>query len=129
MILRTVSSGLYRVLAACTGRGDCELLSFLNEMEGPVARDAIRIANLLDRTAKEGPSRRTEVSHQIEGEIYEFIQGRLRVLWFYDERRIIVCSHGFIKKTKKIPRRELHRAKDTHRRYFEDKAKGKITIE
>ena len=85
--------------------------------------------NLLERTAKEGPSRRTEISHQIEDDIYEFIQGRLRILWFYDEGRIVVCSHGFVKKTKKTPRRELQRAKETHRRYFEDKKKGKIMIE
>jgi len=129
MIVRTVCSGLYRVLAACTERGECELLSFLNEMEGPIGRAAIRMANLLERTAKEGPSRRTEISHQIEDDIYEFIQGRLRILWFYDEGRIVVCSHGFVKKTKKTPRRELQRAKETHRRYFEDKKKGKITIE
>ena len=120
---------MYQVLAACTGRGDCELLLFLNEIEGSVEKDAIRMANLLERTAKEGPSRRTEISHQIEDEIYEFIQGRLRVLWFYDEGLIVVCSHGFIKKTKKTPRRELRKAKETRSRYFEDKRKGKITIE
>src|SRR4030066_2271851 len=129
MLGRTVCSGLYRVLAACTERGECELLSFLNEMEGPIGRAAIRMASILERTAKEGPSRRTEISHQIEDEIYEFIQGRLRVLWFYDEGSLVVCSHGFVKKTRKTPRPELRRAKDTRRRYFDDKTKGKITIE
>src|SRR4030065_1760728 len=98
MIVRTVCSGLYQVLAACTDRGGCELLSLLNDLEGPIGKDAARMANLLERTAKEGPSRRTEVSHQIEDEIYEFIQGRLRVLWFYDEGNLVDCSHGVVKK-------------------------------
>lgn len=129
MILRTVSSGLYRVLAACTSRGDCELLSFLDDMEGRMEKDAIRIMNLLDRTAKKGPSKRTEISHQIEDEVYEFIQGRLRVLWFYDEGRIVICTHGFVKKTKKTPRGEIARAREIRRRYIEDKANGRIAIE
>ena len=129
MILRTVSSGLYRVLAICTERGECELLSFLGEMVGSIKKDAIRMANLLERTAKEGPSKRTEISHQLKDEIFEFIQGRLRVLWFYDEGRVVVCTHGFIKKSKKTPRGEIQQAKEIHRRYFEDKAKGKNTFE
>jgi phage-related protein len=129
MIVRTVSSGLYRVLAACTDRGGCQLLSFLYEMKGPVGRDAIRMTYLLERTAMEGPSRRTEISHQIKGGIYEFLQGRIRVLWFYDEGRIVVCSHGFIKKTQKTPETEIRRAEEARRRYFEDKAKGNIRVE
>jgi phage-related protein len=98
-------------------------------MEGPIGKDAIRMANLLERTAKEGPSRRTEVSHQIKDEIYEFIQGRLRVLWFYDEGQIVVCSHGFIKKSSKTPRSEIRRAEETRHRYFEDKEVGNIREE
>ena len=40
-----------------------------------------------------------DIRHQIQGDIYEFIKRRLRVLWFYDKGRVIVCIHGFIKDT------------------------------
>ena len=65
---------------------------------------------LLESVAAAGPPRNTDVSHQLRGEVYEFIQGRLRVLWFYDVGRVVVCSHGLVKQSRKTPPAEIERA-------------------
>jgi phage-related protein len=83
---------------------------------------------LLERVAEIGPPRNTDISHQLGDGLWEFIQGRLRVLWFYDEGRIVVCSHGFVKKSQKTPRPELERAKQNRERYQWARRKGELDI-
>jgi len=83
---------------------------------------------LLGRVAIEGPPRNIEISHQIKGKLFEFIQGRLRVLWFFDEGRLIICTGGFVKKGRKTPRREIDHAIRLMDDYFEDKKKAQIQI-
>jgi phage-related protein len=87
--------------------------------------------NLLDRVSKGGPPHNVNISHQIRGPIFQFEKGRIRVLWFYDEGRVIVCAHWFIKesgKTNRTKKADIDRAEAMHGRYFDDKAEGKITI-
>ena len=40
---------------------------------------------------------------------------------FYDEHKIVVLLHGFQKKTQKIQRKEINRAKQLRNNYYEDK--------
>jgi phage-related protein len=83
---------------------------------------------LIGKIALEGPPRNIEISHQIKGKLFEFIQGRLRVLWFYDEGRLIICTSGFIKKGQKTPRNEIEHAIQVMNEYFEDKKRGEIKV-
>lgn len=69
-------------------------------------KDKDRMLRRLEEIARKGPYYLPDISHQIEGEIRQTEQGRVRVLWFFDKGRIIVCSHGFIKSSKKTPERE-----------------------
>ncbi len=126
MRLRRVRSGGWQVLAVCTDRGDCPLLQFLAEIEGGLARDGRRMLKLLDRVADHGPPRNTEISHQLGPGLWEFIQGRVRVLWFYDEGKLVICSHGFVKKRQKTPATEIERAQEYRRQYF--LAKGQAAL-
>ncbi|MEW6658844.1 MAG: type II toxin-antitoxin system RelE/ParE family toxin [Thermodesulfobacteriota bacterium] len=129
MKLLLLAHGRYRVFAACSDRGDCQLLSFLNELEGDRQDQADRLINLLEKVAKEGPPRNTDICHQIKGDIWQFETGKLRVLWFYGSGRgVVVGSHGFPKTSQKTRKREIKRAERTHRRYFEDVARGDISI-
>ncbi len=129
MKLRIVRTGDWQVLAVCIERGDCPLLDFLAGLEGKLARDGRRMLKLLDRVATQGPPRNTELSHQLAFGIWEFIQGRLRVLWFYDEGKLVICSHGFVKKRQKTPAGEIERAQENQRRYSEAKARNDIEIQ
>lgn len=129
MKLRLLLEGHYRVLAVCSGRGDCQLLEFLNQLEGNFINQADRMLNRLEVTAHQGPSRNPEICRKIGQEIWEFREGRLRVLWFHGEREeIIVCSHGFFKQSQKTPRIEKNRALDCRKRYLADLAQGDIDI-
>lgn len=80
-------------------------------------------------TAEQGPPRNVEVSHKIAGEIWEFIAGRLRVLWFYDEGRIVVCTHGFVKRTRKAPAGEIEQAQAAYEAYQAAKKSRRLSVE
>jgi len=60
--------------------------------------------------------------------LFEFIQGRLRVLWFYDEGRLIICTGGFVKKGRKTPRSQIEHGIQAMNKYFQDKKLGEVYI-
>jgi hypothetical protein len=128
-VRRLPFQGPYTLLAACDARGVPVLLEFLKGLGANLENDADHLLALLERVVVSGPPRNTDVSHKIRGEIWEFIKGRLRVFWFYDEGRVIVCSHGLLKKTQKVPAGELHRAEQTRADYFAAKQAGRLRIE
>ncbi len=55
-----------------------------------------------------------EIRIESKGNIY-------RVFSFFDDLKIVVLLHGFQKKSQKIPRREINRAKQLRKNYYEDK--------
>ncbi len=63
--------------------------------------------------------------------IFEFKAGprngkKLRVLWFYDDGRRIVCALAFLKGTAKTPPEEKRRAIDLRSEYFAAKNSGRL---
>jgi len=123
-----ISKGFYTICAATRSQERCELLNFFESLGPNLQKDLDRMLALFERVVLEGPPRNTEISHQIKGKLFEFIQGRLRVLWFYDEGRLIICTSGFVKKGQKAPRNEIENAMLIMREYFEDKKSGEIKI-
>src|ERR1700693_1345113 len=103
MRFREVRKEVWTILAVSTDRGDCELLDFLEGLGSEYESDAASLGRLFDSVAQGGPPRNVYVSHQLGGKIFEFTRGDLRVLYFTDEGRIVICTHGLLKKTKKTP--------------------------
>ena len=128
MYLFIVSKGFYTVCAAGREPDHCELLEFLQDLGPNLQKDRDRVLALFGKVAREGPPRNIEIFHQIKGKLFEFIQGRLRILWFYDEGRLIICTSGFMKKGQKTPRSEIEHAIQVMNEYFEDKKRGEIRI-
>jgi phage-related protein len=64
---------------------------------------------------------------KITSEIWEFrtryqqTQIRLLAFWDNNEKSFIVCSHGFIKKTKKTPKSEILKAEEFRNKYLKSK--------
>ena len=68
-----------------------------------------------------------KVFKKLDNDIWEFrlefkkLQHRLLAFW--DKRNnkqtLVVCTHGFIKKTDKVPKSEIERARQLMRKYFE----------
>jgi phage-related protein len=128
MRLERIRSGRWTVLAVCTERGDCPLAGFLSALSGDLARDGRRLLALLERVAVDGPPRNVEVSHQLAEGIWQFAQGRLRALWFYDEGRLVIVTHGFVKRSRKAPAAEIERAVVCRQAYFRDRWRRDLRI-
>jgi phage-related protein len=109
LFLKLIRGGTWRLYAICTTRGDCPLEEFLGS-RAELGKDKDRMLRRLEAIAEHGPEYLPDISHQIEPEIWQTEQGRIRVLWFYDRGRMIVVSHGFVKRTQKTPAREKQTA-------------------
>ncbi|MBU1206172.1 MAG: type II toxin-antitoxin system RelE/ParE family toxin [Proteobacteria bacterium] len=128
MILVEICRGVYKIFALGDSPNRCQLLDFLDDLESNLQKDGDRVLALLKRVAREGPPKNPDICHQIGNKIYQFSQGRLRVIWFYDEGKMIICTQGFIKKTPRTPQGEISNAKLAMKSYFEAKKSGLIEI-
>lgn len=128
-VRRLPYQGRFAVMAVCDARGEPPLLEFLEELGPNLEKDMDHMLELLERVAAAGPPRNTDISHKIQGDIWEFIKGRLRVFWFYDEGRVIVCTHGLVKKSQRTPKRDIDQAEQARQAYLEAKQAGALIIE
>lgn len=106
--------------------GACATQQFLEQAEKQNEDEADSMLALLDWSAKSGPPRNKEKCREVGDGIYEFKAKSLRICWFYDEGRIIICSHGFYKPTKKVQNREIKQAGKLKVAYFAAKKTGPI---
>ena len=53
--------------------------------------------------------------------LYNGLQYRLLAFWDEQEKRLVVATHGFVKKTWKIPKKEIARAEALRKKYYESK--------
>lgn len=55
--------------------------------------------------------------------LYNGIQYRLLAFWDETTNRLVVATHGFVKKTWKVPEKEIERAKEQRKKFYELKRK------
>jgi len=53
--------------------------------------------------------------------LYDGLQYRLLAFWDETEKRLVVATHGFVKKTWEIPKKEIVRAEELRKKYYESK--------
>ena len=97
---------------------------------------AFQFLNSLDSNTREKVLENIRISRikndskllkKVDKEIWEFRtryrSNQIRLLAFWDKttKSLIVCSHGFIKKTQKLPSRELNKAKKLRHNYLKHK--------
>lgn len=72
----------------------------------------------------------TKTRHEMDEphKIFEFIKGRHRIAWFYDAGKIVICTHGFLKRTKTTPIQEKEMARRVKRDYEAARDAGKLEI-
>lgn len=138
MVLRVIRRGLWALFAVCNERGDCPLLDFLYEdstptpfgfrPRGPLAKQKIRMLARLAAVAETGPPRNVKICHQIDDEIWQIELGRVRILWFYDEGRVVVLANGFVKSSQKTPEAEKSLARAALKEYRKAKARRRLKI-
>lgn len=103
MKLLKLHEGQYTVHAVCDERGEAQLLEFLEGLGANYNSNRNGMLNLLERCAEHGPPRNADLKHRLDDGIYELIKGQLRVVFFTDAGKLIICSHGFLKKISQSP--------------------------
>jgi len=87
----------------------------------------------LQRTADHGPPRNQEQCRQLNGDrpeetVYEFKTKKLRLFWFYDENRLILCANGIVKGTAKEQKQAIATARNWKAQYQVAKLEQQIKI-
>ena len=85
----------------------------------------VKMIRTLEMLQKNGPELRYPYSEELEDEIFElraiFGNDIARLLFFYDEHKVVLLTNGFIKKTQKTPPSEIERAIRYRKEYFSRK--------
>ncbi len=74
-----------------------------------------------------------ELFKKLDDEIWEFrtlyqsLQYRLLAFWDKSNasETLVISTHGFIKKQSRVPEKEINKAKEIRKKYFEKKIKNK----
>lgn len=107
-------------------------LGFLSKVAPDMRATAKGFRALFRRYAESGRSKlNTDLFHEADYEngIWEFVRGRLRIFCFMDGGRLLILTHGAVKKSKKVDHHEVARAIRLKEAYLTDKASGLITME
>jgi phage-related protein len=107
-------------------------MEFLINLKATNPSEHARIEALFTSTADHGPPIRNERKCRFlkEYKLFEFkTSGGVRVMAFWDEGKLIVCSHAFIKKKQKTPQDELDRASEARKHYFLEKELNRVRFD
>ena len=100
-------------------RGACYVVEFLNELPKKIRA---KVAKWIAKLEEEGPDLPRPYADLVRGKIRELRVGsgssEYRFLYFFFGKRIII-THGFLKKTDKIPSGEIERAERIMRDFFQ----------
>ncbi len=132
MKLLRIAKGRWEVLAICDQRGDCQVLTFLDRLEGLERKAAKSMLTILEKTVPQFGPPKTETTSKFLGDgVYEFRRQpkgkKLRVLWFYGGTAVIVCTAAF-KKAERTPRVRLDQARFLRKQYWIARSRGEIEI-
>jgi phage-related protein len=132
MLLHELGRSTWTVLAIARSETECELQEVLVQ---PDSNDlGSRMFSLLsEELPVSGPPRSEEISKQLEGAIFEFRKTprrgpALRVLWFYDEGRVVVCTHAYWMTTQRTPPAEIDKARRLRSDYLLAKRRNSLRI-
>lgn len=103
--------------------------TFIEGLGANFQANAAGIVAMMEMHSEHGSAEfNTKQCHYVDQgeEIYEYIKGRLRFFWYEDEDRIVICTHGIIKKDQKTPKREIDKAIRIKKAYLSAKENGDL---
>ncbi|HEV7784048.1 MAG TPA: type II toxin-antitoxin system RelE/ParE family toxin [Thermoanaerobaculia bacterium] len=124
----------WEVLAIVDPRGRCQVLDFLSQLDaGYTVARRVMLLFLQVRLPQDGPPANNALLCKPLGDgLFELRRQpkgqKLRVVFFYDEGRRIVCTNAF-SKAETTPRTELALAKAQRKRYLMAKLARELSIE
>ena len=127
--VETYQGELYHIFSFCSDDGTSELDNIAEKIDHSQIKQIYKLDLTIKKAALHTPSSLApERCHNIEDKIWQFRADDIRVLWFYDKGKMIICTHGFIKKTNKTPRKQIEKAKQKMAEYFAAKMAGQLNI-
>ncbi len=127
MKLQLVAKEVFSVYAVETSGGETDCAYFLSDDWVPQNKEESternRIFRIIQQACK-NPRILSEPCHTIAEGVWQFKVrgGSYRIPWFYDENKIIICTHYFVKKGQKTPKAEKEKALKIKKEYFLQKA-------
>jgi len=116
MDLELITEGAKFTLYGMTAGGG--VTSFLEKLKTDAPEEFEKLDRRLTQLAERGPSRRRTEFNVLGGGLFEMkTTGGARVVFFYDAGRLVICTQGFEKKSRKTPRRELDVARERKTAY------------
>lgn len=101
----------YEVLFFEDSNGKEFISSFLEELS---EKNRARVFREIDLLENNGPALKEPHTKYLKNGIFELRisikESYVRIFYFYDKEKIIILTHGFMKKTKKTPVKEIKRA-------------------
>jgi len=129
MKLRQVEASVWSILAICDERGACQVQEFLHRLEIDSPTDFDQITAQLRRTAVSGPPQNDRKSRPLADKLFEFKTRRgIRIPYFYDEGRVIICTEAMRKPKKAELRVVIMRAQAQRTQYFEAKRRRAVVV-
>lgn len=125
MDLKIHFSHRWQITSPMNPDGRSEVEVFMDEVGPSFEANLNGLLIMMERHSKLGSDAfNTAQCHYVDQseKIYEYIKGRLRFFWFEDEDKIIICTHGIVKKSQKTPRREIQKAIRVKENYAKSKA-------
>ena len=95
--------------------GTCEAEEFLNELS---EKEKAKITPLLHYTANNGLLRNEQKFKSIGGDLFEFKGFQSRLFCFFDKGKLVILSHGCIKKRDKLDPSDIKKARTRKEEYF-----------
>lgn len=133
MRLLQLAKDLWEVLAIVDHRGQCPMLEHLESLGANFAGARDKMIRLLAvQIPRQGlPRQNARICKSLGGGIYE-LRGqyrgqKLRVVFFYDDGRRIVCTNAF-SKAEITPQGELLLGRDLRERYLRAKFRKELQI-
>lgn len=117
----------WQIMALCDNRKDCQVDGFLSTLPPNMEKDGVAMRRLIAYVSEHGTrDLPIEVCHNIADDVFQFSKGRIRVSWFYDNGKVIICCHASVKKKQKTPANVIAISVECMRSYKLAKAKSAI---
>jgi hypothetical protein len=129
MKLHLMGRDLWTVLAVYADEERCDVLDLAEQLQRDDPREYARLMRAFDRLSAIGPPRNLRRSRALAHDIFELkTSGGVRVLYFFDEGRVVVCSEALHKPKQRGLALAIERAARTRWRYLNHKRRGALRI-
>jgi len=106
---------------------NCPSEDFLTNAANLQPDEFAKLTKLIDHSCNHGLPKNKQKVNTLGDALFEFKTiGGLRLIWFWDANRIILCTHGFLKKRQTTPPAELITAAKWKKAYEAAKKTNKL---